>query len=366
MDHSSTTKTVTEFPLSIRMMSGDILQMSINPTHPLSSLTRLFITQFGYNPKLHNRLAFYSDVSGDEPVRLFSQDPELSWLDCYPNDTIPKIVYLIIVAEDDSDDPKKVSLLRNILRSKRLTTTLTDDEIMNHYKNWYLHYQPSENSNRYRIMTDFALAHPEYFHPYSLEELEVFQKRLEDVAEKYRECEAMKKERQSELEYYSDVWRFLMHQRGELSAIARKEQYDPNFHEKKERIRHIFIENAIRDPTGMSWDYGVYHNYLTPFEMHELGVRSAVIVCDCPTRKMDHIQCLNRKKCSGFIRSKKSWKLYQEHVEKHQCSVEDAIQCFFKEEVRLICIIRQYQAEMVELDKEKETLLHNLKSSYEK
>lgn len=167
----------TTAPVTIRMMSGELHTVMIDPSQSMQMLPQSFVTQMGYNPKIIERLTFVIDQTDGDETKL----PDASWAATYESPHHYPLIHLVIQSEKDKELQKKFESLQKLVSKRKRRMAASEDEIMSAYSLWYLTYQPRDKSNRYTVLCDFIESHLEFFPIFTKEEITAAVERYEEL-----------------------------------------------------------------------------------------------------------------------------------------------------------------------------------------
>ena len=143
----------------VRLLSGEILSVSIRMTDRLELFPNLFARQYGYNPHIVPRMRFYDNNLIDEEQSISSwksiESSPWTWKAVYGYAERVPLLNLMIEL-DDKEKSSKLEMIRMILNNKNWGYNYDDEILYSDYLAWNLYYQPPENSNRYINLTNFV------------------------------------------------------------------------------------------------------------------------------------------------------------------------------------------------------------------
>jgi hypothetical protein len=151
--------------VTIRMLSGDLVEIEIDMDQPIIRLMEEFIRQRRFNPSAGKRLVFIVDGE-DEPLIAYDRSDERvnsKWSEVF-SESLP-LLHLLIQAPNErpSDVHDKVCLIREIGEKQKRISDSSDEEIYSLYSEWILTYVPPAKSNRYTTMSAFVEQHLHLF-----------------------------------------------------------------------------------------------------------------------------------------------------------------------------------------------------------
>jgi hypothetical protein len=148
----------------VKLLSGDILPITVQKEYFSLALPAEFVRQARYNPSVVSRLLFL-----DENGQNILDDP---WQKRFPPVQDIPLIHVLLQDEEDEHRQAKLDLFHKILQDKNLKTDLDQDAIWTMYSSWNITYAPSKKTNRYIKLLDFALAHPLIFQEMTMEEIQ--------------------------------------------------------------------------------------------------------------------------------------------------------------------------------------------------
>jgi hypothetical protein len=297
--------------ISIRMLSGEIIDMEVDLNQTISNFPQEFASRHGYNPKVLNRLEFLID-NPDGEVQHLLDTPQKTWSQRFTDGGIP-LLHLFIQSPTSEDAASRISLIRSIAIKEKVKCDLSDEEIMEHYNFWYLTYQPPEKSNRYITLQSFVQSHSHLFPPFSQQDcVELEEQRVILL----NQCEQIKLERQKndqEINMLVSLRDITRYDEQEHEFIARLSRNKPEYAPTRVQVKEEFRQKMAEDPTGSffvrqlesgdtqihteQWKH--YRHYLTRIEMAEMGF-NPFNVCLC-----------SNPNCNSRIYAENSWQAYK-------------------------------------------------------
>jgi hypothetical protein len=301
--------------VKVRMLSGDELNVMLDPNQKVRELPQEFAGQFGYNPKVVSRFQFLIDNQDGEIIHLIGNEEhhDLSWLERFTSmDQVP-LLHLLINANSDADLPQKIRLIRNIAEDGKLKCSLSDDDLMEHFNHWYLTYQPPVKSNRYTTMNDFIKSCPEMFQPISHEDLMILIEESQSIANRKDQLEEQIQIINYNIEDLKYVIRIRLHEQYEQDYIDSHTRRNDEYQHGRIQAALAFAQELREDPTAefmFTNRRRHFNHYLTRFEMVEMGWTQALnpnIKCQC-----ERIRC-----ASNSIYLQTLWDLHRSHIQEH-------------------------------------------------
>ena len=157
--------------LVVRLLSGDLLTVSVDRAHQVTGFADHFVKQHNYNDIATSRLVFLimpeeQEQEQEEEKQLIFWSPEERHIGKSIGDvlgsTLP-ILNLVIRPTVDVDQMQKATTLRKILHSLKRDDSMSDDALFELYSNWRLTANISVVANRYQKMIAFIEANQETF-----------------------------------------------------------------------------------------------------------------------------------------------------------------------------------------------------------
>ena len=271
-----------KYNVMVRMLSGDLLTIEINPYVEIKWFPTEFVQQAGYNPTLIRRFKFLvEDEKADGEMTDLLLNPTNTWIEHFSStDAIP-LIHFLVESPREEIDPKKVELLRSILEEKRLTYTMNDDEIMGHYDTWFLTYNPPPKSNRYTYLIKFVHSNMNLFVPIAKEYMTEMLTKYEDLKTRDGNLEKQIKEKEQRCTEIAMILNFRLNNLYEIYEKLHKRNTMEHYKEKRQEAMARFTQEIELDPLAnfmkVRQDEIYFNTYLTTFEMADMGYLGSLI-----------------------------------------------------------------------------------------
>lgn len=246
------TKGQTLLEIPVQLLSGQILVVSIDSTHPVSSFADAFAQQHGYPPSATERMVFM--ILHEQDEKQEEADGTIFWSpeERHPGKTIAdldiRVLHLVIrpIEATPREKEEKMDLVRSILRKETRYSQYDTDQLFDMFSAWHLTWQPPAKGNRYITMKAFVDAHPDMFWMVSQEEQR--QQMIESLRHWILEG---------------------------AEQFAQDAEYEPDFVLRRQQAIH-HLENRI---AGGAYQFPfikqrclLYQQYILPWEMYMMGV----------------------------------------------------------------------------------------------
>ena len=150
----------------IKMMTGDILSVDVDFQDSLLHFPLQFAQQHQYNLSVvKSKMLFLVDEEKDLLNNISGNPLETTWSEEFKNEDDIPMIHLFIRPEEEKELSYKISLIQKILENKHRKSSLSQEDLINKYSEWNLHYMSPPNSNRYLNSVAFIEENNEYFPP---------------------------------------------------------------------------------------------------------------------------------------------------------------------------------------------------------
>jgi hypothetical protein len=303
--------------VTVRMLSGDMLCAMVDSRQKVRDFPLEFARQFGYNPKAISRFQFLIQNPDEEDGELVNilandQDYELSWLDRFENPDKFPLLHLLIQASSDADLPEKVRLIRQIVEEQKLTCSMSDEDLMEHFNNWYLTYQPPAKSNRYITMKDFVTSSSHLFTQISEEDVAAMLAQRQTLDARYDVLAQQVQELNARSSALNNVLRVREFDAREHRLIERYTLEEDDYQHQRATAAIMFAQQIRDHPTADFMNHrqtrAHFIHCLTRFEMAEMGYVAGLISrCNCP-----HSNCPDKTVDPVAV-----WQDHLQHIAEH-------------------------------------------------
>ena len=142
--------------ITVRMLSGDTVEVSADHAHPVAGFADQFMKQNGYHESATSRMIFLLGEDEKESIFWSAQDRHVGKSIGDLLGDQPPILHLFIRNADDSTKEEKIISLRKILHSLSRDDSITDDGLFDLYSNWLMTSSIPSTANRYQKMMTFV------------------------------------------------------------------------------------------------------------------------------------------------------------------------------------------------------------------
>jgi hypothetical protein len=277
--------------VTVRILSGDMLCAMVDSRQKVRDFHLEFARQFGYNPKVVSRFQFLIQNQDEEDGELVDilandQDYDLSWLDRFENPDKFPLLHLLIQASSETDLPEKVRLIRQIVEEQKLTCPMSDEDLMEHFNNWYLTYQPPAKSNRYVTLKDFVTSSSHLFPQISEEDVAAMLSQRQTLDARYEEIAQQQQELNARSAALGLVLRVREFDAREHVLIERYTLEEDDYPHQRAMAAISFAQQIRDHPTADFMNHrqtrAHFIHCLTRFEMAEMGYVAGLISrCNC-------------------------------------------------------------------------------------